>query len=72
MSFFDELKRRNVFKVAAVCDLIGDGNIERARDVLEKHARSSEVYIYWLNQDSDWDTVRSNPRFDAIVDRLRK
>ena len=52
------------------CSLILAGKTERALKLLEEHARKSNVHIDWLEQDSDWDTVRDHPRFKAVLESL--
>ena len=52
------------------CSLVLAGKTERALKLLEEHARKSNVHIDWLEQDSDWDTVRDHPRFKAVLESL--
>ena len=56
------------YNVACAYQLAGKTN--RALELLEEHANSGAVLIDWLLQDSDWDDVRDDPRFQAIVEKL--
>ena len=56
------------YNVACAYELAG--KTDRALELLEEHANSGAVLIDWLLQDSDWDGVRDDPRFQAIVEKL--
>ena len=47
------------------------GKKERAFELLEKHARAGAVDIDWISNDSDWDEVRDDAEFQAIVELAR-
>jgi adenylate cyclase len=44
------------------------GDIDRAIDLFEKRFANSDVYMDWVDNDSDFDSVRDHPRFKAIVE----
>ena len=48
------------------------GNMERALELLETHARTGSVHLDWLVKDSDWDAARDHPRFKAIIELLSR
>ena len=47
------------------------GNKERAFELLEMHARAGAVDVAWISNDSDWDDVRDDAEFQAIVELAR-
>lgn len=47
------------------------GNRERAFELLEIHARAGAVDVDWIRSDSDWDEVRDDAEFQAIVELAR-
>ena len=53
------------------CVYIKSGNTERALELLEEHARAGGVHADWAEQDSDWDSVRDDPRFRSILEIAR-
>ena len=61
----------DVCRYNVACSNMVAGNTDRALDLLEEHARAKAVQLDWLENDSDWDAVRDNPRFKAIVQSLR-
>lgn len=46
------------------------GQSERALDLLERTVEIGSVHKDWVEHDSDWDAVRSHPRFRALIERL--
>jgi hypothetical protein len=46
------------------------GEIERALDLLEIHARAGAINVDWVAQDSDWKAACDHPRFKAILESL--
>jgi adenylate cyclase len=63
---------RHVCRYNVACANMLAGNVDRALDLLNEHARASAVQADWLEQDSDWDAAREHPRFKAIVESLRQ
>jgi len=60
----------HVCRYNVACTFILAGKTERALDLLEEHARLDAIHADWLEQDSDWDVARDNPRFKAIIASL--
>ena len=58
----------NICRYNVACAYVVAGKTGRALDLLEEHARAGAVYANWLEQDSDWDSVRDEPRFRAILE----
>jgi hypothetical protein len=48
-----------------------DGERERALDLLEGAAAAGRGYRGWIEQDSDLAPLREEPRFRALIDRMR-
>jgi len=47
------------------------GNRERALTLLDQAVRHGRGNFAWLEKDRDFDTLRDDPRFEAIVSRVR-
>jgi TolB-like protein/Tfp pilus assembly protein PilF len=45
------------------------GKTDQALDCLERAVSSGPSYIDWIRQDSDLDSLRDHPRFQALVER---
>ena len=52
------------------CSFAQCGAHERALDVLEKLSASAALYRDWIERDSDFDSLRENPRFTALIGKL--
>ncbi len=52
------------------CSFSLAGKNERALALLEECARTKAIHLDWLEQDSDWDSVRNDPRFGKILESL--
>jgi adenylate cyclase len=48
------------------------GRHERALDLLDRAVRHGRGNLAWIEQDPDFGKLRGDPRFEAIVDRLRE
>jgi hypothetical protein len=48
-----------------VCDHLG-----LALEWLEKAFAEHDAFLPWLNSDPDFDPLRSDPRFDALIRRI--
>jgi adenylate cyclase len=50
------------------------GKLDQAVDCLERQSSGSPIYVAlasaWMKQDSDLDSLRSHPRYLALVARL--
>lgn len=53
------------------CTFMLAGEIERALDLLEEHAKAGALHVDWVEQDSDWQAVYDHPRFKAIMEMAR-
>lgn len=54
-----------LYNVGCVYALAGEA--EKAIDCLEKATDRGNWYKGWAQQDSDWDSLRSHPRFQALL-----
>jgi TolB-like protein/Flp pilus assembly protein TadD len=45
------------------------GKLERAVDCVEKAVAGGDAYVDWLRQDSNLDSLRDHPRFQALLAR---
>ena len=50
---------------------LGLGNRQRALDYLERAYASDSQWMGWLNKDRMFDPLRSEPRFVALMRKLR-
>jgi hypothetical protein len=75
MAEMEELKRRSLrgsvtpFNLALV--YLGLGDRARAVDYLERAYASDSQWMGWLKNDRIFDPLRSEPRFVALVRKLR-
>ena len=75
MSEIEELKKVSLrgevtpFNLAIV--ELGFGNRQRAIDYLERAYASDSQWMGWLNKDRMFDPLRSEPRFIALMKKLR-
>lgn len=60
----------HVCRYNVACSNMLVGNVDRALDLLDVHARDGSVHLDWLENDSDWDAAREHPKFKAIVEFL--
>jgi len=51
----------------AGCFYAVNGKVERAIDLFEKRFALSDVYMDWIDNDADFDSIREHPRFKKIV-----
>jgi len=51
----------------AGCGLVAAGEIDRALDLFEERFAKGDVYLPWIENDSDFDPLREHPRFKAMV-----
>ena len=74
-SFFEKLKRRKVYRVAAVHVVVAEiysmlGDADAALPLLE-HSLSARVGInvHKLRLDPFWDPIRKDPRLRAFIEK---
>jgi len=46
------------------------GSSEKALDYLDKSIQNNMAYRKWLENDSDWDSIRNESRFQALLRKL--
>ena len=74
MATLDDLKRRSPhgqivpFNLALV--YLGLGDRERAIDNFERAYAADSEFLFWLGQDHLFDSLRSEPRFVALLKKL--
>lgn len=56
-----------LYNVGCIYALAGEA--EKAFECLEKSVSSGLAYVDWLRQDSNLDSLRDDPRFQALLDR---
>ena len=75
MAELEELKKRSLrgevlpFNLAVV--YLGLGDRQRALDYLERAYAADSQWMGWLNKDRMFDPLRSEPRFVALMRKLR-
>jgi hypothetical protein len=72
-NFLSELKRRNVYKVAVAyfaTIYLGLGQKEKCLDWLEKSYEQQDSACWYLMIDQIYDSVRNEPRFQALVQKV--
>lgn len=47
------------------------GDVSQSIDYLAQAANSGCFNLIWLDQDSDFDSVRNNPRFKQIIEQFK-
>jgi len=53
------------------CVMVLAGITERALEILEKHVKEGAFQRAWLENDSDMDGIREEPRFKALLEHMR-
>ena len=56
--------------LAATLVYLGMGDRERATDYLERGYAANSEFLVWLGGDPRYDSLRSEPRFVALLKRL--
>ena len=54
-----------VYNVGCVFSMAGE--TDRALDCIERAVRNRPAYVEWLRQDSNLDSLRDHPRFEALL-----
>ena len=57
------------YNVACAYSILGD--IDDALEMLDHAVQHGRGNLEWIEHDPDFDNLRSDPRFDAILDRIR-
>lgn len=57
------------YNVACAYAVLGDR--EEALEMLDRAVKQGRGNLEWIEQDPDFDTLRGDPRFESIVNRLR-
>ena len=57
------------YNVACAYSILGD--IDEALEMLDHAVQHGRGNLEWIEHDPDFDNLRSDPRFDAILDRIR-
>ena len=58
-----------LYNLACVYSLAGD--VDKGMDLLERSVEAGAHDVSWFLQDSDLDNLRSDPRFDALIERMK-
>ena len=53
----------------AGCFYAGAGRVEEALDVFERRFALGDAYMDWIDNDSDFDSIRDHPRFRKMIGR---
>ena len=57
------------YNVACAYSILGD--LDDALEMLDHAVQHGRGNLEWIEHDPDFDNLRSDPRFDAILDRIR-
>jgi adenylate cyclase len=55
----------------AGCFFAANGEPDRAMDFFEKRLEQGDIYRAWIDNDSDFDSIRDNPRFLKMLEKAR-
>jgi len=55
----------------AGCFYAATGDIDRALDLFEKRLAQANIYQAWIDNDSDFDSIRDHPRFLKMLEEAR-
>jgi adenylate cyclase len=53
------------------CFFAAHGDIERALECFEKRLAQGDIYQDWIDNDSDFDSIREHPRFLKMLEKAR-
>ena len=56
----------------AACFYGARGDVEKTIHFLERRTKNADAYFAWMENDPDFDSVRDDPRFIAMVKRQRE
>jgi len=63
--------RDSVITYNAACFYALMGDIDKSLDYLAQSVDVGCLNLNWLEQDSDLDSIRENPRFEEIIARFK-
>lgn len=63
--------RNSILTYNAACFYALSGDAEKSLDYLSQTANWGRLNLNWLEQDSDLDSVRDNPRFKEIISQFK-
>lgn len=55
----------------AGCFFAANGDVDRALDCFEKRLAQGDIYQDWIDNDSDFDSIRNHPRFLKMLEKAR-
>jgi hypothetical protein len=55
----------------AACFYGARGDVEKTIHFLERRLKVGDAYIAWMDNDTDFDCVRDDPRFKAMIENQR-
>jgi adenylate cyclase len=55
---------------SAACSYAHAGHHQRALDLLERRLEVGQIHRDWVAQDPDFDSLRDDPRFIAMLQRM--
>ena len=53
----------------AGCYYAANGHVDKALDIFERRFELGDAYLDWIDNDSDFDSIRDHPRFKAMIAR---
>ena len=53
----------------AGCFYAAAGDVDRALDIFERRFELGDAYLDWIDNDSDFDSIRDHPRFRKMIGR---
>jgi adenylate cyclase len=56
----------------AACFYGARGDVEKTIHFLERRFKIGDAYIAWMDNDTDFDCVRDDPRYKAMIERQRR
>ena len=56
----------------AACFYGARGDVEKTIHFLERRLKNADAYFAWMDNDPDFDSVRDDPRFIAMVERQQE
>ena len=67
----EEYARAEYFPSAWIADVyVALGDFDRAFELLDQAVEERTIVLLWLAYDHNWDPLRADPRFPAILARI--